>query len=247
VAKSFSKGEPVANHSRAPNPLSRDGLNTPADANGAILRLSRLAPFAEGGNRVCFVHPRHPHLCVKITRPGCGGKALLAKRAFRRRLFYTAAGLDRNLREFAEYRRLAKIGGEKLWRHIPRHFGFINTDLGAGAVTELVRNNDGSIASKLSDFLRRNGQPIVALKEFAAFLREKSAPFWHDPNFNNLVCAHLTGDGERIFIVDGLERKPRLPAALSPSKRHRQVPRKLAKFQALLAETIAGANSPPGA
>jgi len=32
-----------------------------------MINLEEVKPFAEGGNRVCYVHPSNKHLCLKIS------------------------------------------------------------------------------------------------------------------------------------------------------------------------------------
>ena len=35
-----------------------------------MIILSDASPFAEGGNRKCFVHPDNPNRCLKVVHPG---------------------------------------------------------------------------------------------------------------------------------------------------------------------------------
>ena len=34
-----------------------------------MINLQGVRPFAEGGNRICYVHPNDKNLCLKITKP----------------------------------------------------------------------------------------------------------------------------------------------------------------------------------
>ena len=34
-----------------------------------MINLEGVRPFAEGGNRVCYVHPDNKNLCLKISKP----------------------------------------------------------------------------------------------------------------------------------------------------------------------------------
>ena len=33
-----------------------------------LIRLGAADPFARGGNRRCYVHPRNPDVCIKLPR-----------------------------------------------------------------------------------------------------------------------------------------------------------------------------------
>ena len=35
-----------------------------------MIDLDGLTPFAEGGNRKCFIHPDNPNRCLKVVHPG---------------------------------------------------------------------------------------------------------------------------------------------------------------------------------
>ena len=35
-----------------------------------MINLSDATPFAEGGNRKCYVHPNNPNRCLKVIHPG---------------------------------------------------------------------------------------------------------------------------------------------------------------------------------
>ncbi len=47
-----------------------------------MLQLKTEEAFAKGGNRLCFVHPQDPSLCVKVRRPDFTLADLRKKRAF---------------------------------------------------------------------------------------------------------------------------------------------------------------------
>ena len=62
------------------------------------LCLEGRAPFAEGGNRVCFVHPDDEGLCVKVVKAGSVA-ALRGKRSFWKNL-RPDSYFDDNLNEY---------------------------------------------------------------------------------------------------------------------------------------------------
>lgn len=203
-----------------------------------IIRLSQLSPFARGQMRICFVHPCDAAKCIKVA--SADGKRRLQRARWRALL------LPRTLpvfgrREFAECRRLLECGNKKIRRHIPRHFGFVDTDLGRGAVVELIRNPDGTIAPTLREKIKRGDMPFAALEEFRAALREGLLWNWNDPGPGNVLCARLPGGGEHLFVVDGLEQREFIPLArLFPRLLGwRRAARKAALFEARCARAAA--------
>ena len=39
-----------------------------------MINLDGIKPLAEGGNRMCFVHPDNPGRCLKVVHPGLPSK-----------------------------------------------------------------------------------------------------------------------------------------------------------------------------
>jgi hypothetical protein len=114
------------------------------------LRLSDRAPFATGGRRLCFVHPREPSKCVKVLRRDEGrfvktGRTLVPA-ALRREY-------DNNEDERRALAALWRRLGEREYRHLPRCYGYEATDLGRGLVLDLVRDADGRISRSVREAL----------------------------------------------------------------------------------------------
>ena len=42
-----------------------------------MIVLSNSTPFAEGGNRKCYVHPNNPDRCLKVVHPGLLEKIII--------------------------------------------------------------------------------------------------------------------------------------------------------------------------
>jgi hypothetical protein len=203
-----------------------------------IIRLSHLSPFARGQMRICFVHPHDAAKCIKVASED--GKKRIKRARWRTLLFPWSLPIL-GQREFAECRCLFESGDEKIRRHIPRHFGFADTDLGRGAIFELIRNADGSIAPTLREKIKRGDAPSAALDEFRVFLREGRLWNWNDPGPGNVLCARLVGGGERLFVIDGLEQREFIPlAGLFPRLLgRRRAMRKARLFEARCARVIA--------
>ena len=55
-----------------------------------MIILSDASPFAEGGNRKCFVHPDNPNRCLKVVHPGLLEKIKKNKPWYKSCLLYTS-------------------------------------------------------------------------------------------------------------------------------------------------------------
>lgn len=205
-----------------------------------MLTLSDHIPFADGGNRLCFIYPNKPDRCVKVTKPGRNGKAVRTARGWRG-WFHSAEYYDDSMREFREYQYLLKHNGDSLWRHIPRHFGFVDTDLGRGAVIQMIRNIDDSPALTLREELLVGTKAESAIAEFRAFLATVNLPYW-DGLLSNILCARTAPEQWRLYIVDGLGRSPLLPLArYSRYLRIANMKRRMIKLEHSIAAYAVGA------
>ena len=62
-----------------------------------MINLNGITPFAEGGNRMCYVHPDNPNRCLKVIHPGLLEKIKENKSWYKR--FRSLESFDDNLRE----------------------------------------------------------------------------------------------------------------------------------------------------
>ena len=70
-----------------------------------MINLSDAAPFAEGGNRKCYVHPNNPNRCLKVVHPGLLQEIKKNKPWYKR--FRSIDSFDDNLREEKAYNQKA--------------------------------------------------------------------------------------------------------------------------------------------
>lgn len=169
-----------------------------------MIRLSDREPFAKGGNRLCFVHPDDPGKCIKVLLPGIlakrRGKAPAWKAWFPKRHF------DDNQREYSAYQKLERRNQQVLWRHIPKCFGWCETDLGRGLVTELIRDRDGGIAQNLRKYLARHDfdQSVEqAVYEFICFYK-RYMPTSRDLLDHNMTIQVRDFD-KQLYLIDGFD------------------------------------------
>ena len=120
-----------------------------------MIILSDASPFAEGGNRKCFVHPDNPNRCLKVVHTGLLEKIKKNKPWYKRAR--SLESFDDNLREENAYQQKAITNGDvNIWDHLAKWYGMKETDIGMASETELIRN-DGEIADTLESYLFKNG------------------------------------------------------------------------------------------
>ena len=70
-----------------------------------MIELNGITPFAEGGNRICFVHPNNPDRCLKVIHKGLLTKIKKNKTWYKK--FRSLESFDDNLRERDGYNQKA--------------------------------------------------------------------------------------------------------------------------------------------
>ena len=138
-----------------------------------MINLEGVRPFAEGGNRVCYIHPDNKSLCLKISKLEAV-KKMRSNAPWYKKL-RSERSFDDNLREESAYQQRAiKENPQKIWRHLAKWYEFVETSKGLASCTELITNND-KVALNLEEYLLSKGRTSEidkALKEFEIFLKE---------------------------------------------------------------------------
>ena len=175
-----------------------------------MINLDGIKPFAEGGNRMCFVHPDNPDRCLKVVHPGLPSKIKNNKSWYKR--FRSIESFDDNLREQKAYDQKAlKKNDPYLWLHLARWYGMTETSIGIASETELIRNGD-TIAETLEAYLFREGiteEIKAAIEDFEQWLKD------HLVLTKNLIPHNLVLDYQSdkivIKIIDGLGSQAFIP------------------------------------
>ncbi|WP_020679339.1 YrbL family protein [Marinobacterium rhizophilum] len=206
------------------------------------LALTNERPFAQGGNRLCFVHPDDHNRCIKVRRPDFTLEDLRRKKGFPKNLL-PLSRFDDNREEFEVISALARHPGEVAFEHVSRCFGFEQTDLGAGLVLELVRDADGEISQTLKAHLWFEGYTAdcrAAVERFCARWRDLQIPSRDLLLHNILVQKDSSGQISRLVVIDGLGSPNIIPFRCLPaSLRQAKVERKLANMQERIEQTLA--------
>ena len=175
-----------------------------------MIDLSGSTPFAEGGNRKCFIHPAQPDRCLKVVHPGLLEKIIKNKPWYKR--LRSKDSFDDNLREQEAYKQKALIANNpKVWKHLAKWHGMVETSLGMASETELIKNNE-KVAETLESYLFANGltdEIKLAINQFHKWLRENLILT------KNLIPHNLVikkENGEIIIkIIDGLGSQAFIP------------------------------------
>ncbi len=150
---------------------------------------------AEGTDRKCYRHPTRPDCCIKVLHP--------ERRSgrFWREIRYFS-GLARRQVDF---------------RHIAEYYGRAETNLGQGALFELVCDDDQRVSKSLEHYLRLRDPAfnrwIVAEIEN---LKQDLFDQWivvHDLNPTNILVQRLGFDSFRLVVIDGIGHNHFIPLA----------------------------------
>ena len=138
-----------------------------------MINLEEAKPFAEGGNRVCYIHPDNKSLCLKISKSEVV-KNMRSNAPWYKKL-RSERSFDDNYREERAYQQRAiKENPQKIWKHLAKWYEFVETSKGLASCTELITNND-KVALNLEEYLFNKGKTSEideALKQFEIFLKE---------------------------------------------------------------------------
>lgn len=202
------------------------------------IKLSESRPFGAGGNRACYLDPRDDSRCIKVILPE---RTATKKRAQVKGIksFRPLGYYDDNLRELKSFHLIQKYLDSEVWTHLPRCYGLVDTDLGVGIVTDLIRDYNGTISICLKTKLRAHGYDDNfrnALEEFIAYLRSTALPT-RDLLLHNIVASDLDLSGRcRFHLIDSFGSADILPFPYWFKKLAQiKVERKIFKFRGKIA------------
>lgn len=192
-----------------------------------MLNLSPDLLIARGYHRECYQHPEDKDRCVKIVVHG---------------------GTEETRREQAYYRLLEKRLGD--WRGIARFHGNVDSNLGSGAVFDLIRDEDNSVSRTVSQYLEnpellplhREGI-IRALVEFRNYQLKNNIQTMSLKPWNFVYQLNHDTRG-KIYLIDSLGNADFIPiCSFSEFFGQRKIRRKWLKFIRLLEQHYPGSDS----
>lgn len=189
-----------------------------------MIELDPHSLVGKGLHRECYVHPEDPSRCVKIVVAGSGKE---------------------NRREQAYYAALERRG--VTWEMLPRFHELVRTNLGEGAVFDLVRDYDGRISFTLGHYLA--SEQLTSLH--AAALRralENLKNYLLDNRIitmtlkpKNVLFQLATADTGKLLIVDNIGNSDLIPLAdYSARLAQWKIRRKWRRFERSLRRDYAG-------
>ncbi|SDK11782.1 YrbL family protein [Microbulbifer yueqingensis] len=183
------------------------------------ISLASEKPFARGGNRLCYVHPDDSSLCIKVRRPDFTLADCRRKKGFPKNL-KPLSSFDDNLEESRVMAALEARYGELVFRHVSRCFGFVDTDMGRGLVSELIRDDNGAISQTLKKVIWDEAltddcrQAVAAL---GRFWQANLIPSRHLLLHNIVVQRNRQNRIYRLVVIDGLGSPGLIPMHFFPA------------------------------
>lgn len=175
-----------------------------------MIALNELKPFAAGGNRLCYVDPDDASRCIKVRRPDFSIEARRASKGFPKNL-KPLSSFDDNLDEFTVMENLARHYDDGVFKHISRCYGFVDTDMGKGLCSELIRDSSGEVSVSLKQYLWENDYDTAcrtAVDDLCEHWLQFRVPS-RDLILHNLVVQRdMTEAGQlaisRLVVIDGV-------------------------------------------
>jgi hypothetical protein len=189
-----------------------------------MLELDPHALIGTGLHRECYLHPEDPSRCIKIVVAGTGNE---------------------NHREQAYYAALARRG--VTWEMLPRFHGLVPTNLGEGAVFDLVRDYDNRISLTLGHYLGSEQLTLLhcdalrqALRDLKNYLLEQRI-ITMTLKPKNILFQLETADTGKLLIVDNIGNSDFLPLAnYSTRLAQWKIRRKWRRFERSIGREFAG-------
>lgn len=206
-----------------------------------MIRLSSEKPFAHGGNRLCFVDPENPDRCIKVRRPEFTLEDLRKKKGFPYTVLPLSA-VDESVKEDKILSACERKLGDALYSTVSRHYGFVETDMGPGLCSELIRNTDGRISLSVMEYVWDFGKTdslLKAVDRFAEHWPQLMVPS-RDLLLHNVVAqCNAHNEVQRLVVIDGLGYSGMIPFSCLPSSyKIRRANKKIEKFRRLLDELL---------
>lgn len=183
-----------------------------------MLALSPELLIGRGLHRECYIHPENQSRCIKVVIQGDDVETQ---------------------REQSYYRFLEKRLTD--WTALPRFHGNLATNLGPGAVFDLIRNDNKDISIPISTYLEdvdnfhRHTEDIAsAFRAFQSYQLKHNIQTMSLKPWNLVYRLNKSGQG-KIYLIDSLGNSDFIPlCSYSKFLGSKKILRKWAKFKALI-------------
>lgn len=175
--------------------------------------------IGKGLHREVYVHPDDSNKCIKVV---------------------VLRGEEETKREQAYYRRLQKQNIS--WNSLPKFYGNVDTNMGPGAVFDLVRDDDGQVSKTMAYYLDNLAQYQDKQSEFIDALKRLKQDLQNQNIVSmaikpkNMVIRQTQGKLD-CLMVDNIGDSTLIPIALySNYFAQKKINRKWRRLKRLLAE-----------
>ena len=185
------------------------------------VQLSEADLIGQGYHRYCYHHPGNPDLCIKIPM---------------------TPDDEEHLREQAYYRRLLKR--KVSFEMVAKFHGNVETNYGAGAVFDLIRDVDGRISRTLDDYLSSEAETLSNYEGLARALPAlkqylfKEVIITRNLNVTNVLYKRRDDANGTLVIIDNIGNYDFIPICnYVDFLASRKIRRKWRRFESTLTRT----------
>jgi len=180
-----------------------------------MIQLDASRFVGKGLHRECYIHPDNEQLCVKVV---------------------VAGDLSESKREQSYYKILQKRGIS--WDILPRFHGLIETNMGAGAVFDLVRDFDGEVSKTLAYYLSseqlERSENAGILQAIQVFKRElhRQAIITMTLSPKNIMYKKTAANEGALIVIDNIGNSDYIPICTYINYlAQKKITRKLLRFE----------------
>ena len=185
-----------------------------------MLQLSAHQPFASGEERDVYLHPEDDGKCIKISN--VTPPEDFKPENLRDWLFWVTRGrntgyFDINYTDDLFCQQLSQRTDPEVFKHIPKCYGLIDTDLGKGLVCELIQNEDGTPCITMKQYIQKHGaisdgKVIRAIDGFLSWLVEKNI-FLREMGGTNTFFQYSKNGEVKLYHIDAVGCLDLIPLA----------------------------------
>lgn len=212
-----------------------------------MLQLSNI-PFAEGGHRAIYFHPQDNGKCIKILLDHSTAEQKKSQAPLLKRKMRKLERFDENKEEYRVLSYIQKWAPEIVGKHIPKCYGFVETDKGEGLVTDLYRDFDDKTSLNLLSFLQthsvKNGLKHAGLEKAIQSFQEQI--YSHQILsrallLHNIVVQRVSEHSCQLYLIDGIGNSEFIPISnYFSASRKSKIKRKIKKMNTQIGMVLRG-------
>lgn len=174
------------------------------------MKLTNNDLLAEGGRRFVYINPEDKTKLIKIVKQEGIDKKLKKLKFYKR--FRPKKVIDENTEDYNAYKIYNKKS-ENIFNFIPKLYGYIDTNLGKGLITEYICNYDGTCSISLKDYIKINGVDKEIWKSLKVLYKEllDSCLITRELKDFNIVIQIKSDGSKKLYIIDGFGNQEFIP------------------------------------